>query len=69
LEAEIREIRFETSLGKMFTRSYLNQWLGMVACTCHPAMQGSINRRIEVQACLGIKQDPISKIFNARLAK
>jgi hypothetical protein len=29
---------------------------------------GSINRRIEVQIRLGIKQDPISKITNAKRA-
>jgi hypothetical protein len=29
---------------------------------------GGINRRIEVQASLGIKQDPISKITNTKTA-
>jgi hypothetical protein len=32
----------------------------MVAHTCHPKSVGSINRKIVVQASLGIKQDPIS---------
>jgi hypothetical protein len=30
------------------------------------AMKGSTNRRIVVQAGLGIKQDPISKITNTK---
>jgi hypothetical protein len=33
-----------------------------------PAMQGSINRKIVVQAGLGKKRDPISKITRAERA-
>jgi hypothetical protein len=42
----------------------------MAGCTCtiNPARQGSTNRRIRIQVCQGIKQDPISKITNAKRA-
>jgi hypothetical protein len=33
-----------------------------------PAMTGNTNRRISVQACLGIKRDPISKVINMKRA-
>jgi hypothetical protein len=33
-----------------------------------PATWGSITRRIEVQICLGIKEDPISKITKTKSA-
>jgi hypothetical protein len=32
--------QLEASLGKKFTRSHSNQWLGMVTCTCHPQLRG-----------------------------
>jgi hypothetical protein len=34
-EVEIGSILFKASLGKEFARFYLNQWLGVVALTCH----------------------------------
>jgi hypothetical protein len=37
------------------------QELGVVGCTCHPSYMGSINRRIVVQADLGISVRPYSK--------
>jgi hypothetical protein len=49
----------------MFTRQHLKHWLGVVAHTFHPTMQGSTNRRIVIQ---GIKGDPISIITNAKMA-
>jgi hypothetical protein len=39
----------------------------MVTCICHPSYTGSINRLV-VQASLGIKQDPNSKISRAKRA-
>jgi hypothetical protein len=41
-EVEIRRqrsggLRFKVSLGKKFTRSHFNQWLGVVVGTCHPS--------------------------------
>jgi hypothetical protein len=62
-EADIRRIWFKASLGKKFSRSHLNQWLGAVACACHPSYAEKPNR-VTVQASPGIKQDPISKIFS-----
>jgi hypothetical protein len=50
--------KFEDSQGKKFSRSYLNQWLGRVAHTCHLNYWGSTNR-IAIQPCPGIKRDPI----------
>jgi hypothetical protein len=41
----------------------------MVVHASHPNYMGSTNRRTEVQAGLGIKQDPISKITEAKRAK
>jgi hypothetical protein len=35
--------------------------LGMVTHTCHPSYVGSINRRITVQAGMGINVSPILK--------
>jgi hypothetical protein len=32
-EWEIKRIK--ASLGKKFTRSHLNQWLGTLVCLCH----------------------------------
>jgi hypothetical protein len=34
----------------------------VVAHTCHPSYVENTNRRIKVQAGLGIKRDPITKI-------
>jgi hypothetical protein len=33
-----------------------------------PAIQGSTNRRMEVQVSMGTKQNPISKVTNAKPA-
>jgi hypothetical protein len=55
---------FEASLGKMFTRPHLSQWMDPVMCACHPSYMGSINRRIIIQANPSIKQGLISKITN-----
>jgi tagatose-1,6-bisphosphate aldolase non-catalytic subunit AgaZ/GatZ len=40
----------------------------LVAHTCHSSYVGSTNRKIVVQAHMGIKQDPISKTTNAKRA-
>jgi hypothetical protein len=40
--------------------------LDMVVHAIYPSYAGSINRRITVQARLGKKQDPISKITRAK---
>jgi hypothetical protein len=50
---------FEASPGKK---------LGVVAHNCHPSYTGYINRRVRVQASLGIKQNSISKTTNAERA-
>jgi hypothetical protein len=36
---------------------------------CHPSYTGSTNRRIMVQAGIGIKQDPISKITDTKMTQ
>jgi hypothetical protein len=33
------ELQFKGSLGKKFLRPYLNQYLGTVACACHPKLK------------------------------
>jgi hypothetical protein len=47
--------------GKKFVRPHLNQWLGKVVHACHPSLLGSINRKITVQASLGINAKPYLK--------
>jgi hypothetical protein len=59
-EAEIGRIAVEASLGKKFSRPYLNQLkkkIVIVVCACHPSYIGSVNRMV-VQASLGIKTRP-----------
>jgi hypothetical protein len=57
--------QFETSLGKKLERppptSQPIKKLGVVACACHPSYKGSINRKIVVQAGLGINLRPYLK--------
>jgi hypothetical protein len=38
----------------------------MVVCACHPSDGRKPTRRVMVQASLGKKQDPISKIARAK---
>jgi hypothetical protein len=38
-----------------------NRKVDMVACNCHPRYRGSIDRRIILQACPGIKMRPYLK--------
>jgi hypothetical protein len=44
-------------------RFQVSRWLGTPIFT---AIQGSINRKVVVQASSGIKQDPVSKIPNTK---
>jgi hypothetical protein len=55
-------------MGKKFLRPHLNQWLVWWCTPAFLATEGSTNRILEVQASLGIKCDPISKITNAQRA-
>jgi hypothetical protein len=55
-------------LGKMFKRSHLDQGLGTALGACHPSYVRNTNRKIRVQAGLGVKGDPISKITNVERA-
>jgi hypothetical protein len=61
-EAEIRRIVVPGQSGQKKVCKAPSQWktLGVMACTCHPS--DGRKRRIVVQAGLGKKQDPISKI-------
>jgi hypothetical protein len=54
----------------MFMRSYLNQWLTATEHTyVIPDRQGRTNRKIIILASLGIKEELISKITNAKRAR
>jgi hypothetical protein len=58
----LKGCQFEASLGKQFGRFHLNHYkLGIVVHICHPSYSGSVNRRIAIQANLGIKARPYSK--------
>jgi hypothetical protein len=53
---------FEASLGKKLVRPHLNQKeLGVVAHACHPCYEGSVNRRVTIQAGPGINAKPYFK--------
>jgi hypothetical protein len=58
------QLHFQANIVKnVFKTPYLNGiMLGVVACTGNPVTSGSINRKTEVQAYLGKRQDPIFKI-------
>jgi hypothetical protein len=49
------------NLGKELVRPYLNKKLGMVVHSCHPTYTRNMNRRIAVQAGLGINGETLSK--------
>jgi hypothetical protein len=54
----------------MFARSHLNQWLGVVVCTCHPSYSGK--PEVEGQhfrKTWAKKQDPSSKITKTGLKR
>jgi hypothetical protein len=55
---------FKANLGQKFMRFHLSQWLG----TSSLATWGSRNKRTMVQARMGIKQGPVSKITKAKRA-
>jgi hypothetical protein len=55
-------MQFKTSLGKKPSRCIsINKKLGVVAHACHPSYTGNINRRITIQASLGINARLYSK--------
>jgi hypothetical protein len=64
----LRGSQFEASLGKKFVKPHLNQWLGVVAHACYPSYVGSVNRRLTVQACPSLKQQPVSEITEMKSA-
>jgi hypothetical protein len=49
---------YKVSLGKKLVRPYLNQYPGVVVCTCHPTFTGTIKKRIMVQVGPGINMRP-----------
>jgi hypothetical protein len=68
-EAEIRRIVFQSQPEqKVCETSSQQKRLGTISCTAIPATQGTINRRIMIQAGLAKKQYPISIITTARRA-
>jgi hypothetical protein len=69
-EVEIKRIEVQGQFRQeKFTRPHLNQWVGEVTQSVIPAMRGSTNRRILVQAGLGTKQGSISKSVNIEMAR
>jgi hypothetical protein len=67
-EVEIGRITVPSHPGK---KVCLSQWekMGAVAYICHPITARSTNRRISIQAGLGKKHDPVSKITRAEKNK
>lgn len=65
-EAELGRITVPGQLGKEACETPF-QWkkLSVVTQTCHPVTIGNENRRIMIQASLGRKKSPISKITRA----
>jgi hypothetical protein len=62
VEAKIRNITVHCQPGKKFVRHHLNQYkLGGVVHICSRRYARSINRRITVEAHLGINMKPSKK--------
>jgi hypothetical protein len=59
------ELQFESNPSKKISQDPIST---NDRAPWHLTTQGSINRRIEVQGYLGIKQDFISKVTNAKKA-
>jgi hypothetical protein len=49
------------SLGNKFMTPQPNHQLGVVVWACHPSYLGSINRKISIQAGLGVNARPCPK--------
>jgi hypothetical protein len=66
-EAEIGRMAVGGQPGQIVPKTRSQPGLSVVVCICHPQLckEGSTNR-ITVQASMGIKQRPISKITNAK---
>jgi hypothetical protein len=59
--------QFKASLGEKFAKPSGIYWLDVMTRACHPSYSGKYKwRRISVQHSLSLKQDPISKITNAK---